>query len=134
MSVLRALVKQVAGADSAGLLGPGGHWWTGAVTLRYCESVADVSSGGLRSYVPTLWINCRIIEHWAKLLNSQNRILLKSPGSRIFMFRPHIQDESRKCLSGGATTIRITPKKGGVIKYLRSSLGGDATSDVMESN
>ena len=50
------------------------------------------------------------------------------------MSRPHIQDESGKCLFGGVTTIRITPKKGGVIKYLRSRLDEDTTSDAVDSD
>jgi len=76
-----------------------------------------------------------VAEHRAKLLNSLNKILQKSPGTRIFVTgRPHIQDEIGRRLSGRVTTMRITPRRGDIISYLRSRLDEDTTPDAMDSS
>jgi len=75
-----------------------------------------------------------VAEHRVKLLNSLNQILQKSPRTRIFVTgRPHIQDEIGKRLSGRVVTIRITPRRGDIIRYLHSRLDEDTTPDAMDS-
>lgn len=57
-----------------------------------------------------------------------------SLGTRKFVTgRPHIQEEIGKRLSGRVTTIRITPRRGDIIRYLCSRLNEDTTPDVMDS-
>jgi len=75
------------------------------------------------------------VEYRVKLPNSLNQILYKSPGTRIFVTgRPHIRDEIEKRLFGGATALNITAWRGDVIRYLRSRLDEDTTSDAMDSS
>ena len=75
-----------------------------------------------------------VAEHRVKLLNL-NQILQKAPGTRIFVTgRPHIQDEIRKRLSGTVVTIRITPRRDDIIRYLHSRLDEDTTPDAMDSS
>jgi len=74
-------------------------------------------------------------EHRVKLLDSLRQILQKSPGTRIFATgRPHIQDEIRRRISGRVTTMRITPKGGDVIGYLRTRLNEDTNPDTIDSS
>ena len=76
-----------------------------------------------------------VAEYRVKLLNSLNKILQKSPGTRIFVTgRPHIQNEIGRRLSGKVTTMRITPKKDDIISYLHSRLDEDTTPDAMDSS
>ena len=76
-----------------------------------------------------------VAEHRIKLLNSLNKILQRCPGTRIFVTgRPHIQDEIEKRLPGRVATIRITPGRGDIIRYLRSRLDEDTTPDAMDSS
>ena len=74
-------------------------------------------------------------EYRVKLLKSLNQILKKAPGTRIFVTgRPHIQDEVVRHLSGNVTAIRITPKRGDIIRYLHNRLDEDTTPDAMDSS
>ena len=74
-------------------------------------------------------------EHRVKLLGSLDKILQKSPGTRIFMSgRPHIQAEIGERLSGRAATIAITPRKDDVVGYLRTKLREDTNPDAMDSS
>ena len=75
-----------------------------------------------------------VAEHRIKLLTSLNIILQKSPGTRIFVTgRPHVQDEIERRLSRRVATIRITPRRGDIVRYLRSRLDEDTTPDAMDS-
>ena len=70
-----------------------------------------------------------------KLLSSLNRILQKSPRTRIFLTgRPHIRAEIGNRLSRRVTTILITPKRYDAIRYLHSRLAEDTTPDAMDSS
>ena len=70
-----------------------------------------------------------------KLLNSLKKILEQAPETRIFATgRPHTQDEVGKRLSGRVTTIRITPNRGDIIRYLHNRLDEDTTPDAMDSS
>ena len=74
-------------------------------------------------------------EYQVKLLNSLYQILQKAPGARIFATgRPHIQDEVVRHLSGNVTAIRITPKRGDIIRYLHNRLDEDTILDAMDSH
>ena len=76
-----------------------------------------------------------VIEHRAKLLDSLDQILQKSPGTRIFMTgRPHIQAEIGRRLPGRVATITITPRRGDIIGYLRTRLKEDTDPDAMDSS
>ena len=76
-----------------------------------------------------------VAEYRVKLFNSLNQILQKAPGTRIFATgRPHIQDEIGKRLSGRVTAIRITPKRGDIIRYLHNRLDEDTIPDAMDSS
>jgi len=48
--------------------------------------------------------------------------------------RPHIRDEIGRRISGKVTTIRIAPKRGDIIGYLRAKLSEDTNPDAMDSS
>jgi len=74
-------------------------------------------------------------EHRVKLLDSLNKILQESPGTRIFVTgRPHIRPEIGRRLAGSMTSLPITTKKDDIIRYLHSKLAEDPTPDAMDSN
>jgi len=76
-----------------------------------------------------------VAEHRVKILNSLNKILQKSPGTRILVTgRSHIQDEIGRRLSVKVTTMRITPRRDDIISYLHSRLDEDTTPDAMDSS
>ena len=70
-----------------------------------------------------------------KLLDSLNRILKKSPSTRMFMTgRPHIRSEIGRRLSGGVASLFISPKKIDIVRYLRSRITEDTIPDAMDSS
>ena len=72
--------------------------------------------------------------HRVKLLDSLNQILQKSLSTRVFVTgRPHIRPEIERCLPGGVASLSISPKRGDVIRYLRTRLREDTTPDAMDS-
>ena len=69
-----------------------------------------------------------------KILDSLNKILEKSPGTRIFVTgRPHIRPEIQRCLAGRVVDVSITPKRDDIIRYPHSRLHEDTTPDAMDS-
>jgi len=71
----------------------------------------------------------------AKILDSLNQILQRSPGTRVFATgRPHIEAEVGRRLSRKETAIRIAPRRDDIISYLHSRLNEDATPDAMDSS
>jgi len=71
----------------------------------------------------------------AKLLDSLNQILHRSPSTRIFLAgRLHIQDEVEKHLSRRVVTVSVVPTKGDIIRFLLAKLRGDATPDAMNQS
>jgi len=73
-------------------------------------------------------------EHRVKLLNSLNKVLQKSPGTRIFATgRPHIRSELGRRLSGRVASLSVGTKRDDIIKYLHSRLEQDTTPDAMNS-
>ena len=71
----------------------------------------------------------------AKVLDSFNLVLQRSPGTRMFVTgRPQIQAEVEKRLSGRVMAIRITPRRDDIIGYLHSRLGEDTKPGAMDSS
>ena len=73
--------------------------------------------------------------HRAKLLDSLNQVLQKSPGARLFLTgRPHILSEVEKCLAGRTATRSIIPTKNDITKFLRTKLKEDTMPGAMEES
>jgi len=73
--------------------------------------------------------------HRAKLLDLLNRVLQKSPGSRLFLTgRPHIRNDVEKHLSCRTATRAITPIEDDIITFLRAKLGEDTMPDAMDQS
>ena len=69
-----------------------------------------------------------------KLLDSLNKILEKSPGTRIFLTgRPYIRPEIGKSLAGRVANVAVGPKRGDIIRYLNTRLAEDTKPDAMDS-
>jgi len=76
-----------------------------------------------------------ITEYRAKMLDSLQQILRKSPSTRIFLAgRLHIRDEVEKHLAGMVATVSITPTKGDIIRFLRAKLKEDTTPEAMDKS
>ena len=76
-----------------------------------------------------------VLEHRTKLLDSLNKILQESPGTRIFVTgRPHIRPEIARRLSGRVTSLHISTKRDDIIRYLHSRLEDDPTPDAMNGS
>jgi len=74
-------------------------------------------------------------ENRVKLLDSLNKILQESPGTRIFVTgRPHIRSDIGRCLVGRVTNLPISTKRDDIIRYLYSRLAEDPTPDAMDSS
>ena len=71
----------------------------------------------------------------AKLLDSLNRILLKCPGTRIFVTgRPHVWPEIGRRFTGRVADLSVSPKRDDIIAYLHARLAEDTTPDAMDSS
>jgi len=69
----------------------------------------------------------------ARLLDSLQRILKKSSGTRIFATgRPYIQAEIKKRLAGQVTSVSISPNRGEITRFLRVRLDEDDTLDATD--
>ena len=74
-------------------------------------------------------------EHQAKILDSLNQILQKSPGTRIFVTgRPHIRPDITRRLSGRVTSLPISTKRDDIIRYLHSRLEEDTMPEAMDGS
>ena len=74
-------------------------------------------------------------EHRTKLLDSLNKILQESPGTRIFVTgRPHIRPDITRRLTGRVTSLAISTKRDDIIRYLHSRLEEDTIADAMDSS
>jgi len=74
-------------------------------------------------------------EYQAKILDSLNQILQKSPGTRIFVTgRPHIRPDITRRLAGRVTSLPISTKRDDIIRYLHSRLEEDIIPDAMDSS
>ena len=73
--------------------------------------------------------------HRVKLLNSLQKILEKSPCTRIFMIgRPHVRAEIEKSLAGHVISVSVGPSKDDIMEYLRLRLDEDETPDAMDES
>jgi len=69
----------------------------------------------------------------ARILDSLNKILERSPRTRIFATgRPHIRAEIEKRLAGHVASVPVSPPEEDVIAYLHARLGEDQTPDAMD--
>ena len=76
-----------------------------------------------------------VAEYRGKLLESLQKILHKSPSTRIFLAgRLHVRDEVEKHLAGIVVAVSITPTKDDIIRFLRAKLREDTTSDAMDKS
>ena len=70
-----------------------------------------------------------------KLIDSLNKILEKSPRTRVFLTgRPHIRAEVEKGLAQRALSVSISPTRGNIIRYLRSRLDEDGKPEAMDES
>jgi len=141
-SMLGALLKQVVGGlgEVSGEIAKayegqkrviGGR----APRLSDIVKMLQTASSEKRTFICIDALDECAAEHRVSLLNSLSQILRMSPGTRIFLTgRPQVHDEIRKRLSGRVTTIRITPRRGDIIRYLHSRLEEDTTPDAMDSS
>jgi len=140
-SMLGALLKQVVGGlegvpagiaqaykDQRGVIGGRGPG------LSDILNMLQTTSSEKRTFICIDALDECAAEYRVKILNSLNKILQKSPRTRVFVTgRPHIQDEIEKRLPGRLTTTRIAPRRGDIISYLRSRLDEDTIPDAMDS-
>ena len=70
-----------------------------------------------------------------KVLDSLNKILEKSPRTRVFLTgRPHIRAEVEKVLAQRVASVSISPTRGEIIRYLRARLDEDEKQDAMDES
>ena len=70
-----------------------------------------------------------------KLIDSLNKILEKSPRTRVFLTgRPHIRAEVEKVLAQRVASVSISPTRGDIIRYLRARLDEDEKQDAMDES
>ena len=123
-----------ARGNSARLRGPEKGHWRGPL-LSDIVKILQTTSSKKRTFICIHALDECAAGDLLKLLSSLNRILQKSPRTRIFLTgRPHIRAEIVNRLSGRVTTILITPKRYDVIRYLHSRLAEDTTPDATDSS
>ena len=70
-----------------------------------------------------------------KLLDSLNKMLQKSPGTRIFLTgRQHIRGEVEKHLGARAAIRSITPTEDDIVVFIRAKLKEDTIPDAMNES
>jgi len=72
-------------------------------------------------------------EQRARLLDSFNQILERSPCARIFATgRPYIREEVERRFAGRVTSVSVSPNRGDITRFLRVRLSEDETIDAMD--
>ena len=95
----------------------------------------QIISSGKRTYVCMDALDECVPGNRVKLLDSLNKILQNSPGTRVFVTgRPQIRPEIGKRLTGRVTSLSISPKRGDIIGYIRTRLGEDTDPDAMDDS
>jgi len=95
----------------------------------------QTASSGKRTFICIDALDECMPGHQGKLLSSLYLILQKSPGIRIFVTgRPHIRAKIGKRLIRRIRSVFITPRRCGIISYLRARLDEDTTPDAMDSS
>ena len=103
--------------------------------LSHIVKMPQTTSSKERTFICIDALDECVPEHRAKLLDSFNQILQKSPATRIFVTgRPHIRPEIGRRLAGRVTGLSISTKKDDIIKYLHSRLEEDITLNAMDSS
>ena len=70
-----------------------------------------------------------------KILDSLNKILQNSPGTRVFVTgRPQVRPDMGKRLAGRVTSLSISPKRDDIIGYIRTRLDEDTDPDAMDES
>jgi len=93
----------------------------------------QTTSSKARTFICIDAIDECVPEYRVKLLDSLNKILQNSPGTRIFVTgRPHIRPEIEKRLLGRVTSLSINAERDDMIRYLESRLEEDTTPDAMD--
>ena len=76
-----------------------------------------------------------VLGNRVKLLDSLNKILQHSPGTRVFVTgRPQIWPEMGRRLAGRVTSLSISPKRDDIIGYIHARLDEDTDPDAMDSS
>ena len=76
-----------------------------------------------------------VAEYRGNLLESLQKILHRSPNTRIFLTgRLHVLDEVEKYLPRKVVGVSITPTKDDIIRFLRAKLREDATPDAIDNS
>jgi len=109
----------------------------GGRRLRLTEIVKmlQTTSSSMRTLICIDALDECVPQHRVQLLDSLNKILQESPGTRIFVTgRPHVQPEITRRLAGRVTSLCIRTKRQDIIRYLRSRLAEDTIPDAMDSS
>ena len=95
----------------------------------------QITSSKERTFICIDALDECVPDHRVKLLDSLNKILDKSPGTRIFVTgRPHIRPEIRRRLARRVTSLSISTKRNDIIRYLYSRLEEDTAADAMNGS
>jgi len=98
------------------------------------EMLSDISSSRPTFLCIDALDEC-LVEYRAKLLDSLEQILHKSPGTRIFLAgRLHVRDEVEKRLAGRVAAVSITTSEADIIRFLQAKLREDTTPDEMDKS
>jgi len=98
------------------------------------EMLQDISSSR-PTFICIDALNECVAEYRAKMLDSLQQILLKSPSTRIFLAgRSHIRDEVEKHLAWRVAAVPITPTKDDIIRFLKAKLKEDTTPEAMDKS
>jgi len=95
------------------------------------EMLSDISSSRPTFICIDALDEC-LTEYRARLLDSLEKILRKSPSTRVFLAgRLHVQDEVENHLGGKVAAVSITPTRRDIIRFLRAKLSEDTRPDAM---
>ena len=141
-SVLGALLKQVvrglekvpgeiiqAYEDQENVIGGRGP------RLADIVEMLQVTSSRKRTFVCMDALDECVPGNRVKLLDSLDKILQQSPGTRVFVTgRPQIRPEMGRRLAGRVASLSISPKRDDIIGYIRTRLDEDTDPDAMDSS
>jgi len=95
----------------------------------------QITSSRKRTFVCMDALDERVPGNRVKLLDSLNKILRISPGTRVFVTgRPQIGPEMERRLPARVTSLSISPKRDDIIGYIHTRLDEDTDPDAMDSN
>ena len=109
-------------------------YWSAGTTTSDIVKMLQITASRKHTFICINAVDECEAGYRVKLLDSLNRILQKSPSTRIFMAgRPHLQSEIGRRLSGRVTSLSISLKKIDVVRYLHARLTEDTIPDAMGS-